>query len=82
MSVSSRVRACDFGFGPGSRFKKGVFTTLFGYVCKGQQGEISRIHPPSTNTKNILKSFCQVGYANFMPNVFAAGKRISMNMHA
>ena len=49
---------------------------------KGQQGEIERIHPPPTNSKNRLKSFCDVGYANFRPNVFAAGKRISMDMQA
>jgi len=82
MSVSSRVRACDFGFGSGSSFKKGLFTILCGYVCKAQPGEFARIHPPSTNSKNKLKSFCEVSYANFRPNVFAAGKRISMNMHA
>jgi len=27
-----------------------------------------------------LKSFCEVGYANFRPNAFAAGKRISMEI--
>jgi len=27
-----------------------------------------------------LKSFCEVGYANFWPNVFAAGKRMSMEI--
>ena len=75
-------RACDFGFGSGSSFKKGLFTTLCGYVCKGQQGEIARIHRPPTNGKNRMKSFCEVGYANFRSNVFAAGKTISVNMHA
>jgi len=25
-----------------------------------------------------LKSFCEVGYANFRPNIFGAGKRISV----
>ena len=39
---------------------------------------MERIHPPSTNSKNRLKSFCEVGYASFRPNVFAAGKRISV----
>jgi len=29
-----------------------------------------------------LKSFSEVGYANFKPNVFAAGKRISMEILA
>jgi len=38
------------------------------------------MHPTPTNSKNILKSFCEVGYANFRPNVFAAGKRISMEI--
>jgi len=45
-----------------------------------QQGEIERIHPPPTSTINRLKSFCEVGYANFRPNVCAAGKRISMEI--
>ena len=27
-----------------------------------------------------MKSFCEVGYANFRPSVFAAGKRISMEI--
>jgi len=44
------------------------------------KGEIERIHPPPTNSKNRLKSFCEVGYANFWPNVFAAGKRISVDI--
>jgi len=60
--------------------KWGPFTTLCGYVCRGQQGEIERIHPPPTNGNNRLKSFCEVGYTNFRPNVFAAGKRISMEI--
>jgi len=55
---------------------------MCGYVRKGQQGEIERIHPPPTNSKNKLKSYCEVGYANFRPNFFAAGKRISMDMRA
>jgi len=33
-----------------------------------------------TNSKNRLKSFCEVGYANFRPNVFDAGQRISMEI--
>jgi len=36
--------------------------------------------PPPTNSKNILKSFCEVGYANFRLNVFTAGKRMSMEI--
>jgi len=47
---------------------------------RGQQGEIERMHPPTTNSKNRLKSFCEVGYAYFRLNVFAAGKRISMEI--
>ena len=54
------------------------FTTLCGYVCRGQQGEIERIHPPHTNSKYRLKSFCEVSYTRLRPNVFGAGKRISM----
>jgi len=42
--------------------------------------EIEKIHPPPTKRKNRLKSFCEVGYANFRPNVLAAGKRISMKI--
>jgi len=41
---------------------------------------IATIHPPPTSTKNRLKSFCEVGYANFRPNVFVAGKRMSMEI--
>jgi len=33
------------------------------------------IHPPTV--KIDRNSVCEVGYANFMPNVFAAGKKIS-----
>jgi len=51
------------------------------WICRrGQQGEIVRIHPPSTNSKNRLKSFREVGYANFRPNDVAAGKWISMEI--
>ena len=45
---------------------------------QGRQGEIEKIHPPPTNSKNRLKSFWEVGYTNFRPNVFPAGKRISL----
>jgi len=55
----------------------GPFTTLCLYVRRGQQGETERTHPPPTNSEYRVKSFCEVGYANFMPNVFGAGKRIS-----
>jgi len=34
---------------------------------------------PPTNNENRLKSFCKVGYANFRPNVIAAGKWIIIN---
>jgi len=58
------------------------FTTLCGFVGKGQQAEIERtVHPPPANSKNRLKSFCEVGYANFRPNVFSAGKRIGSDHH-
>ena len=60
--------------------KWGPFTTLCGYVCSEQQGEIERILPPPTNSKNRLKSLCEIGYANFRPNVFVVGKRISMEI--
>jgi len=38
------------------------------------------IHPPPINSKNRLKAFCEVGYAHFRPNVFAAGKRTSVEV--
>ena len=54
------------------------------WVCRqGPTSGIERtVHPPPANSKNRLKSFCEVGYANFRPNVFAAGKRISMEILA
>jgi len=60
--------------------KWSLFTTLCGYVCSCQQGEILRMHPPPTNSKYRLKSFCEVGYDDFRPNVFGASKRISMEI--
>jgi len=44
ISGSGRVQASQWGH----------FTNLCGYVCRGQQGEIERIHPPPTNSKNRL----------------------------
>jgi len=38
------------------------------------------MHSPHTNSKYRLKSFCEVGYANFRPNVFGVGKRISIEI--
>ena len=70
ISCSSRVQASKWGH----------FTTLCGCIGRGQQVEIERIHPPPTNSKNRLKSFCEVGYASFRPNVLAAGKRRSMEI--
>jgi len=49
-------------------------------MCRGQKGKIERRHPPPTNSKYRVKSFCEVGYTNFRPNVFGAGKRISMEI--
>ena len=72
----NKCRACNLGLGPGSGFKMRTFCNSLWVCIQGQQGEIKRIHPPPTNSKNRLKSFCEVGYANFRPNVFAAGKRI------
>jgi len=34
--------------------KWGLFKTLCGCVCRGQQGKVERIHPPPTNIKNRL----------------------------
>jgi len=61
----------------GFRFEN---ATLCVHLGRGQQGEIERMHPPPTNSKNRLKSFCEVGYTNFRLNVFAAGKRISVEI--
>jgi len=38
------------------------------------------MYPPSTNSKNRLKSFCEIGYANYRLHIFAAGKRISVEI--
>jgi len=51
-----------------------------GTYAESKQGEIERIHPPPTNSKYRLKWFCEVGYANFRPNVFGVGKRISVEI--
>jgi len=68
------------GSGQVQASKWGPFTTLYGYVCRGQQGKIGRIHPRPTNSKYKVKSFCEVGYAHFRPNVFSAGNWISMEI--
>jgi len=39
-----------------------LHSRLDGYVCRGRQMEIERIHPPPISCKNRLKSFCEVGY--------------------
>jgi len=52
MSVSSRVWAYDFGFGPGSDFKIRPFYNSVWVGMQGPQAEIERIHPPPTNSKN------------------------------
>ena len=71
MSGSSRVQDGEFGLRSGSGFKMRPFYNS-AWVCmqlRVQQGAIERIYPPLTNSKYILKSFCEVGYANFRPNV-------------
>ena len=84
----NRASKINVGLEPGSgsgrvqASKWGPFTTLCGYVCRGQQGENENIRLPPNNSKYRLKSFCEVGYANFRPNVFAAGKRISIEILA
>jgi len=58
------------------------------YVCRRRQGEIERIHPPPTSSKNRLKSVCDIGYANLRPNLFVTCKKIlievlvGMGLHA
>jgi len=61
-------------------WKWGPFATLCVHLGMGQQGEIEMMHPSPTNSKNRLKSFCEVGYANYRLNVFTADKRISMEI--
>jgi len=36
-----------------------------GYVCRGRQGEMKRIHPPPTSSKTRWKSFCEVDHTKF-----------------
>jgi len=80
MLVSIHVRAYDFVLGPGLDFKMRPFYNSV-WVCMHRPTRgIQRKHPPPTTSKNRFKSFCEVGYANFRPNVFAAGKRISMEI--
>ena len=74
-----RARA-GFGLRPGSGFKMRHFSNSVWVYMQGQQGEMERIHPPLTKSKNRLKSFCEAGYASFRSNVFAAGKRISVEI--
>jgi len=76
LSGLNRDSKINIGLGPGSGFKMRPFHN----VCRGQQGEIERIRPPPTNSKNRLKSFCEVGYVNLRPNIFSADKRISMDI--
>jgi len=67
MSGSSRVRACDFGFGPGSGFKMKPF---YHSMCVCMQGPSKGDWKDtwSTNSKNRWKSFCEVGYVSvFQP---------------
>jgi len=59
---------------------RSFYNSVWVFIQGANKGVIEKIHPPPTNSKNRLKSFCEVGYANFRPNVFAAGKRISMKV--
>ena len=74
-----QTSSVNLAFKPKSGFKKicrvqawkwGPFATLCGYVGRGQQVEIERKHPQHINSKIRLKSFGEVDYANFRPNVF------------
>jgi len=81
MSDSSRVWLVISGSGRVQASKWGSFTTLCGFVGSGQQAETElTLHPPHANSKNRLKSFFEVGYTIVRPNVFAAGKRISIEI--
>jgi len=68
------------GFGPG--FKMRPFSNSV-WVCRqgpARGGWKDTSSAPPTNNKNVLKSFCEVGYANFRPNAFSAGKRTSIKI--
>jgi len=49
MSVSSRVRAYDFGFGPGSDFKIRPFYNCVGMYAGANMGRLKGyiLHPPT-----------------------------------
>ena len=51
------------------------------WVCRpGPTGGDWKDKSSTHQCNNRLKSFCEVDYANFRPNVFSAGKRISMEI--
>ena len=55
-------------------------------LCVGMYAEANKgrskgyILHPQTVKIDFVESFCEVGHANFRPNAFAAGKRISMEI--
>ena len=57
-------------------FHNSVWVCMHG-PARGDWKDTSSTHKQQ---KNRLKSCCEVGYANFRPNVFAAGKTISMEI--
>jgi len=59
---------------------RSFYNSVWVFIQGANKGAIEKIHPPPTNSKNRLKSYCEVGYASFRPNVFAAGKRISVKV--
>ena len=68
------------GFGLDLGFKMRPFCNSVWICMQRATSGMERVHPPPTNSKYRLKSFCEVGYANFRPNVCAAGKRISVEI--
>ena len=63
ISVLDRVQASKWS----------PFTTLCVSICKGHQREIERIRPPPTNSKNRLKSFCEVSYVSVCQPFYCSG---------
>ena len=56
----------------GKATRQTMFGQSKGYLtaCRGGQGEIERIHHPPISSKNKLKSFCEVAYANLGQKCF------------
>ena len=83
----------NFAFGPKSGFKNkcrawhgfGLQSEAFlqlrvGMYAGATRGDWKDNFSSTHQQQNRMKSFCEVGYANYRPNVFVAGKRISVEI--